>query len=57
MARIIESSSGGRRLIKLSTADVISVVQEYQQLVHNNRYYEDIYSILNDKVIFLPEEG
>ncbi len=57
MARIIESSSGGRRLIKLSTADVISVVQEYQQLVHNNRCYEDIYSILNDTVIFLPEEG
>ena len=56
MARIIENSTGGRRIIKLSTADIISIVREYQQIVNNNRGYEDIYSLLSDSVIFVPEE-
>lgn len=56
MARIIENINGGRRTIKLSTSDIISIVQEYQQLVSTNRNYADIYSILDDNVIFIPEE-
>ena len=56
MARIIESLTGGRRIIRLSTADIISIVQEYQQIVKSNRGYEEIYSLLSDSVIFVPEE-
>lgn len=56
MARIIENLNGGRRTIKLSTSDIISIVQEYQQLVSTNRNYADIRSILDDNVIFIPEE-
>jgi len=56
MARIIESSSGGRRIIKLSTEDIISVVQEYQQIVGTCRDWENVHSILKDNVIFIPED-
>lgn len=56
MARIIESATGGRRIIKLSTSDIISVVQEYQQLVAQNRQINDVRSILDDNVIFVPED-
>ena len=56
MARIIENINGGRRTIRLSTLDIISIVQEYQQLVYNNRNYSDVQSILNDNVICIPEE-
>lgn len=56
MARIIENINGGRRTIKLSTSDIISIVQEYQHLVSTNRNYADIRSILDDNVIFIPEE-
>lgn len=56
MARIIENLSGGRRIIKLSTDDIISVVQEYQQLVGKRREFVDVHSILDDNVIFIPED-
>ncbi|MGN1152555.1 MAG: hypothetical protein ACI4S3_00865 [Candidatus Gastranaerophilaceae bacterium] len=56
MARIIENTTGGRRIIKLSTSDIISVVQEYQQLVAQNRQANDVRSILDDNVIFIPED-
>ena len=55
MARIIESQTGSRRTIKLSTDDVISIVQEYQQLTHKFRYLKDVRDILENKVIYLPE--
>lgn len=56
MARIIESTQGSRRVIKLSTDDIISVIQRYQQLVNGLKYLEDVRNILEDNVIFLPEE-
>ena len=56
MARIIESIDGGRRIVKLSTMDVISVVQEYQQIMSSNRNKEDIHNLLDDNIIFVPED-
>ena len=53
MARIIES--GSRRIIQLSTDDIISIVQEYQQLTHKFRQLEDIRDILENKVLYIPE--
>ena len=42
MARIIESS--GRRIIKMSVDDIISIVQDYQRIVPRAQRYGDIYS-------------
>jgi len=56
MARIIENSDGGRRIIKLSTIDIISVVQEYQQIVGVGRHHEDVHDVLDDSAIFVPED-
>ena len=56
MARIIESQVGERRLIKMSTEDIISIVQDYQRIVPRNCSYEELRSILADNVIFIPED-
>ena len=56
MARIIESSSGNRRLIKLSTEDIISVVKDYQRIVPRFSNIDDVRNYLSDTVIFIPED-
>lgn len=55
MARILENINGGRRTIKLSTDDIISVIQQYQQIVSMNKNISDVRNILEDNVIFIPE--
>ena len=55
MARIIESS--GRRIIKMSVDDIISMVQDYQRIVPRACSAEDVRNYLSDTVIFIPEEG
>ena len=56
MARIIESQTGSRRMIKMSTDDIISVVRGYQRIVPRFSSIEDARSYLADTVIFIPEE-
>ncbi len=61
MAQIIESInefgiSQKRRLIKMSAADIISIVQEYQNLKLHNKSYEFIKSKLNKINLFLVED-
>ena len=54
MARIIE---GKRRVIKLSTDDVLNIIREYQQLVTNKSCcYEHTREILNKNQMFIPED-
>ncbi len=55
MARIIDSSTGTRRTIKLSTDDIISIVQEYQRLSRGLKHLEEIRDILENNVLYLPE--
>lgn len=55
MAKIIENLSG-RRMIKISTDDVISLVREYQNLTRSVREYEKIRKALSAAEFFLPEE-
>lgn len=55
MARIIETSKNCRRTVQLSTNDIISIVQEYQQLVKGYKNIEDIRDILENRVLYLPE--
>ena len=56
MARIIESSYGGRRMIKMSTDDILSVVRDYQRLAAKSSKYKEIRILLEDTVIYLPED-
>jgi len=56
MARIIESENGNRRIIKMSTDDVLSVVKDYQRIVPRFSSVEEARNYLSDTVIFIPEE-
>ncbi|MCI5824720.1 MAG: hypothetical protein MRZ90_07245 [Candidatus Gastranaerophilales bacterium] len=61
MAQIIETMNEfgvtqKRRLIKMSAADVISIVQEYQNLKLHNKSYEFIKNKLNEINLFVVED-
>ena len=56
MARIIESNTGSRRLIKMSVYDILSVVKDYQRIVPRFCSSEDARNYLSDTVIFIPED-
>lgn len=53
MARIIE---GERRIIKMSTDDVIAIVKNYQQITYNACCYEHIRELLDKANFYIPEE-
>lgn len=55
MARIIENENG-RRMIKMSVDDIISVVREYQRLIGCPKAYEAIRVILSQVCMYLPED-
>lgn len=55
MAKIIENQLG-RRIIQMSTDDIISVVREYQRIVKIPDSYEEIRHLLAQSCIYLPEE-
>ena len=56
MARIIENENGGRRLIKMSSEDILSVVRDYQRIVPRGINPEEVRSCLADTIIFIPED-
>ena len=56
MARIIESSTKGRRIIKMSVEDILSIVREYQRIVPRFSEPETARNYLSDTVIFIPED-
>ena len=56
MARIIESNDCSRRIIKMSSDDIISVVQSYQQIVPRGIDCKSVRSCLEDVVIYIPED-
>jgi hypothetical protein len=56
MARIIEKENSVRRLIKLSSDDIISIVQDYQRIVPRSANIKDARSYLEDTIIYIPEE-
>lgn len=56
MAKIIETENSNRRIIRLSSADVMSVVREYQNCVHRKSDYQEMVSMLSDVVIYIPED-
>ena len=56
MARIFETEGSCRRIIKLTTNDVMSVVREYQQNIHGKSDYTKIRDTLENIAIFIPED-
>lgn len=61
MAQIIENIdefgiAQKRRLIKMSAADIISIVQEYQNLKLHNKTYEYIKQKLNETNLYVVED-
>lgn len=55
MATIIENENG-RRTIRVSTDDVLSLVREYQTLTKNIHNYESVRRILSKNCFYLPED-
>lgn len=55
MARIIENDLG-RRMIKVTTDDIVNIVREYQRIVGVERNYEEARKLLNKNHVFLPED-
>lgn len=56
MARIIESTNGERRIIKMSTDDILSIVRDYQRIVPRFSNAETARNYLSDTVIYIPED-
>ena len=56
MARIIESTNGGRRIIKMSAEDIISVVKDYQRIVPRFSTDNEARNYLTDTVVYIPED-
>jgi len=55
MAKIIENEQG-RRMVRMSVDDIISVVREYQRIVKNPKTYEGMRFILSQASMYLPED-
>lgn len=56
MARIIESTNGRRRIIKMSAEDIISVVKDYQRIVPRFSTDNEARNYLTDTVVYIPED-
>lgn len=57
MAKIVDNFEG-RRMIRLSTEDVLMVVSLYQQQIYTlqQRTYDDVRERLDELQCYLPEE-
>jgi hypothetical protein len=56
MAQIIDNSTG-RRMIKLSTDDILMIVSLYQQKCNcRNFTYDEVRKALNTGQFYLPED-
>lgn len=56
MAKIITTKNTKRRTIRLSTDDIISIVQNYQQTTKGYVDIGNIRELLSNTVFYLPEE-
>lgn len=58
MAKIVNNTSG-RRMIRLTAEDILTVVTVYRQQfnMHSPLCYEDLKAKLNQQQLYLPEEA
>lgn len=58
MAKIVENTHGGRRMIRLSTEDMLMVITRVQQEFRGGpASYTDLKRVLSDRPFYLPEEA
>jgi hypothetical protein len=58
MARILDNPYGGRRMIRLSSEDIMMVVSMFQQEFRNAApTYSDVEQFLTSRPFYLPEEA
>ena len=55
MAKIVVTTTN-RRIIKMSSDDVMSVISQYQSLMKGIKTYEQIRNILKQNAFYLPED-
>ena len=55
MAKIIDTNSK-RRMIKMSTDDILCVISQYQTLTNGIKNYDSVRNILNQNNFYLPED-
>ena len=55
MATIVENMHG-RRIIKISTDDIISIVREYQIAACSSKSYRETREKLDKAEIYIPED-
>jgi hypothetical protein len=53
MARIVE---GKRRIIRLSTDDVLNIVRQYQSITYKSCCYEHTRELIDRAPMFIPED-
>lgn len=57
MAKIMENTHGGRRMIRLSSEDVMMIVSMVQQEFRQGpATYDDLETLLTSRPFYLPEE-
>jgi len=56
MAKIIEISKK-RRMIKLSSDDIIQVIKHYQMVTKGFKDFQIVRLLLNDSEFYIPEEN
>lgn len=56
MARIIENNSSKRRTIKLSTDDIISIIQQYQTVTRGHTEAPVVRDIIKNSCFYVPED-
>lgn len=55
MAQIIENLYG-RRIIRVSTDDIITLVKTYQEIALKSKSYEEIREKISQTDIYIPED-
>lgn len=55
MARIIENMRG-RRMVEVSTDDVLNIVREFQNIIAKKLSYSELRRELDSRVFCLPED-
>lgn len=55
MAQIIENLHG-RRLIRVSTDDLITLVKKYQEIALKSNSYEELRNKISQDNIYIPED-
>ncbi len=58
MAKIMDNSNGGRRMIRLSGDDIMMIMSMVQQEFRGRpATYDDLREILSSRPFYLPEEA